>query len=53
MRLLIPVLALAIATIPTQARAALTILNQFNPSQAAGLRGIAADGGTGDVWVYS
>lgn len=52
MRLLIPVLAFAVAAIPTQAPAALSILNQFNPSQASGLCGIAADEGTGDVWVY-
>lgn len=51
MRSFVPVLALAVAIAPAQARAALTTLGQFNPSQASGLCGIATHDETGDVWV--
>jgi hypothetical protein len=52
MRLLFPVLVLAVAIAPTQARAALTTLSQFDPSGASDLCGIATDGETGAVWVH-
>lgn len=53
MRLLLSVLALAVVLPPAQALAALSTLSQFDPSQTAGLCGVATNDASGDVWAYA
>jgi len=53
MRRLIPVVVLTVALAPGPALAVLTTLSQFDPSQTAGLCGIATHEPTGDVWAHA